>query len=68
MKKNQPQTLKTESNQLNDTELTVVEPTVDVNNPKEGDVVINPNGDREVFTNGTWIVYVSHSPRTGEES
>lgn len=48
-----------ELTQLNDSVPTEV-------GPKEGDTVIAPNGDTEVFENGTWVVHVSHSPMTGE--
>lgn len=39
---------------------------LDIDNPNEGDSFTHPNGDIETFKNGTWVVKVSHSPRTGE--
>jgi len=34
--------------------------------PAEGDTVILDNGDRQVFTNGAWIVYPTSSPQVGQ--
>lgn len=57
-----------EAEQLNIAEVSVEpvkpveKPAVDPANPKEGDTIITAEGDKEVFHNGAWIVYVSGNP------
>lgn len=34
-------------------------------NPKDGDTIYHPNGDKEVYKNATWVIYPTASPFTG---